>query len=184
VTIATLFEPERVWQWAARRRAHPGWLWAPVSVAIVGGLVVAVATEIGVRVFNTDWHYVAGYSVQPDRGWEPLLVLWLAATGLPLAQGLIGGWLLPMYGRPRDWAGGLAVGVLGALPIYAVAPALAVLPGILLVCIAFLVSCSWWGSGARTLLGVPIGESADHVVVSIVGGSLAASFALAVVPFG
>jgi hypothetical protein len=69
------------------------------------------------------------------------------------------------------------------LPIYAVAPALIVLPGILLLCVAFLFSCSWWGSGARAVLGVPIGESADHVVVSIVGGSLALSFALAVVPF-
>ena len=179
-----LFEPERVWQWAARSRTQPGWLWMPVAVAVVGGFVVAVATEIGVRVFNTDWNFVAGYSVQPDRGWKPLLVLWLTAAGLPLVQGLFGGWMLPLYGRPRDWACGLTVGVLGSLPIYAVAPALAVLPGILLVSVAFLVSCSWWGSGARSLLGVPIGESADHVVASIIAGSLAMSFALAVVPFG
>ena len=112
-----------------------------------------------------------------------MLMLWLAAAGLPLAQGLFGGWLLPMYGRPRDWAGGLAVGVYGSLPIYAVAPALAMLPGILLVCVAFLVSCAWWGSGARALLGVPIGESAEHVVTSIIAASLALSFALAVFPF-
>lgn len=181
--LIALFEPERVWLWAARQRTRPGWIWTPVAVAVVGGFVVAVATEIGVRVFNTDWNFVAGYSVQPDRGWKPLLVLWLAAAGLPIAQGLFGGWLLPMYGRPRDWSGGLTVGVLGSLPIYAVAPALAVLPGILLVCVAFLLSCSWWGSGARSLLGVPIGESADHVVASIIAGSLALSFALAVVPF-
>jgi hypothetical protein len=179
-----LFEPEQVWRWVARRRrTRRGWLLTPVAVAVVGGLVVATATEIGVRLFNTDWNYVAGYSVQPDRGWKPMLVLWLAATGLPLAQGLFGGWLLPMYGRPRDWGGGLAVGVYGSLPIYAVAPALAVLPGILLVCVAFLVSCAWWGSGARSLLGVPIGESADHVVASIIAAGLALSFALAVVPF-
>ena len=179
----SLFEPERVWQWAARRRTQSGMALDAGGRRVVGGLVVAAATEIGVRVFNTDWNYVAGYSVQPDRGWKPMLVLWLAATGLPLAQGLFGSWLLPMYGRPRDWAGGLAVGVLGSLPIYAVAPALIVLPGILLVCVAYLVSCSWWGSGARSMLGVPIGESADHVVASIVAGSLAMSFALAVVPF-
>ena len=178
-----LFEPERVWRWAARRRTHPGWIWTLVAVAVVGGLVVAAATEIGVRVFNADWNYVAGYSVQPERGWKPMLVLWLAATGLPLAQGLFGGWLLPMYGQPRDWIGGLTVGVLGSLPIYAAAPALAMLPGILLVCIAFLVSCSWWGSGARALLGVRIGESADHVIASVIVASLAVSFALAVVPY-
>jgi len=182
VSIA-LLEPEWMWRRVTRRRAHPGWIWMPVAVAVVGGLVVAVATEIGVRLFNTDWNYVAGYSVQLDRGWRPLLVLWLAATGLPLAQGLVGGWLLPMYGRPRDWAGGLAVGVYGSLPIYAVAPALVMLPGILVVCIAYLVSCSWWGSGARLLLGVPLGEAADHVVASIIAASLALSLVLAVVPF-
>jgi hypothetical protein len=113
VSIA-LFEPERVWRWVARRRTQPGWVWVPVAVAVAGGLVVAVATEIGVRVFNTDWNFVAGYSVQPGRGWKPLLVLWLTATSLPLAQGLFGGWLLPLYGRPRDLAGGLAVGVYGS----------------------------------------------------------------------
>ena len=180
---STLFEPEGVWQWAAGRRARPGWTRTLVAVAVVGGLVVAVATEIGVRVFNTDWNYVAGYSAQPGRDWTPMLMLWFAATCLPLAQGLFGSWLLPMYGRPRDRVGGLTVGVLGSLPIYAVAPALAMLPGILLVCVAFLVSCSWWGSGARSLLGVRIGESADHVVASIIAASLALSVALAVVPF-
>ena len=179
----SLFEAERAWQWAARRRTRPGWIWTLVAIAIVGGLVVAAATEIGVRVFNTDWNYVAGYSAQPERGWKPMLMLWLAATGLPLAQGLFGGWLLPMYGRPRDWAGGLTVGVLGSLPIYAVAPSLVMLPGILLACVAFLVSCSWWGSGARVLLGVSIGESADHVIASHIAASLAMSIALAVVPF-
>jgi hypothetical protein len=90
-------------------------------------------------------------------------------------------------GEPRDLgvrgAGGLAVGVLGSLPIYAAAPALVMLPGFLLVCVAFLVSCSWWGSGARALLGVRIGESADHVIASLIAASLALSFALAVVPF-
>jgi hypothetical protein len=178
-----LFEPEAVWQWAARRRTHAGWMWTLVAIAVVGGLVVAAATEIGVRVFNTDWNYVAGYSVPFERGWRPMLLLWLAATGLPLAQGLFGAWLLPMYGQPRDWAGGLTVGVIGSLPIYAAAPALVMLPGLLLVCVAFLVSCSWWGSGARLLLGVRIGESADHVIASIIAASLALSFALAVVPF-
>ena len=72
--------------------------------------------------------------------------------------------------------------VFGSLPIYAAAPALIVLPGILLVCVAFLISCSWWGSGARTLLGVPLGESADHVAASIITGSLVVTLAAALVP--
>lgn len=181
---AALFEPERLWEWVARQRGRPGAVAALVLVAVLGGLAVAAATEIGVRAFSTDWNYVAGYSPQPNRGWEPFLTLVLSATALPLAQGLVGAWLLPMYGRPRDWAGGLAVGVLGSLPIYAVAPALIVLPGILLVCIAFLVSCSWWGSGARVLLGVPIGESTDHVVASIIAGTFLLTLVSAALPLG
>ena len=58
------------------------------------------------------------------------------------------------------------------------------LPGVLLVCVAYLVSCSWWGSGARLLLGVPGGESADHVVASIVAASAVLSLLAAWLPLG
>lgn len=181
---AALLEPAALWEWIARRRGHPGFVVRLIVVAAIGGLVVAVATEIGVRWFNTDWNQVAGYTPQPDRGWAPFVTLALSATVLPITQGLIGGWLLPLYSRPRDLAGGLAVGVLGSLPIYAVAPALVLLPGIMLVCIAFLVSCAWWGSGARLLLGVAIGESSDHVVASIVAAAFALTILSAVLPMG
>ena len=180
----TLLEPEPLWQWFARRRARAGAPVLLIGIAVVGGLVAATATEVGVRVFNTDWNYVAGYTAQRDRGWEPFLLMWFATTALPLLQGLSGAWLLPMYGRPRDFVGGLAVAVLGSLPIYATVGALVLLPGVLLVCIAFLVSCAWWGSGARTVLGVPGGEAADHVVASIIAGGVALFFLSAVVPFG
>jgi hypothetical protein len=179
-----LLEPVPLWDWVARRRGRPGFAVTLVVLAAFGGLVVAAATEIGVRWFNTDWNYVAGYTAQPDRGWAPFATLVLAAAALPIAQGLVGAWLLPMYGRPRDWTGGLAVGVLGSLPIYAVAPALVLLPGIMLVCIAFLVSCAWWGSGARLLLGIATGESSDHVVASIVVATFGLTIILAAVPIG
>ncbi|MGZ8272653.1 MAG: hypothetical protein ACXW2G_08535 [Burkholderiaceae bacterium] len=179
---AALFEPAPLWEWVARRRSRPGFVVALVVVAMFGGLIVAAATEIGVRWFNTDWHYVAGYTPQPGRGWAPFATLALSAAALPIAQGLVGAWMLPLYGRPRDWVGGLAVGVLGSLPIYVVATTLVMLPGILLVCIAFLVSCAWWGSGARLLLGIPTGESSDHVVVSIVAGAFVLTVASALLP--
>ena len=179
-----LLEPAQLWEWVARQRGRSGAVAALVLVAVLGGLAVAVPTEIGVRAFSTEWNYVAGYTPQPNRGWAPFVTLTLLATALPLAQGLVGGCMLPLYGRPRDWAGGLAVGVLGSLPIYAVAPALIVLPGILIVCIAFLVSCAWWGSGARLLLGVPIGESSDHVVASIIAGTFLLTLVSAVLPLG
>lgn len=172
-----LLEPVRVWAAVARWRRRRGALAYLLALAAAGGLLVATATEIGVRTFNADWHVVAGYASQAGRGWLPFLMLWASATALPLVQGLFAGWMLPLYGRPRDRWGGLAVGVVGSMPIYAAAPALVFLPGLLLVCLAFLVSCGWWGSGARVLLGVPLGESADHVAASIV----ASAFVLSVV---
>lgn len=172
-----LLEPVRVWGVVAHRRGRRGAVAYVLALAASGGLLVATATEVGVRNFNTDWHVVAGYSAQAGRGWLPFLMLWASATALPLVQGLFAGWMLPLYGRPRDWWGGLAVGVVGSVPIYAAAPALVLLPGVLLVCLAFLVSCGWWGSGARVLLGVPLGESADHVVAS----TIASAFVLSVV---
>jgi hypothetical protein len=181
---ASLFEPAGLWAWAARRRQRAGATGALVTIAVIGGLGVATATEIGVRLFNTDWNYVAGYAAQRARGWGAFASLWACAAALPLVQGLAGAWLLPMYGRRRDWTGGLAVGVLGALPVYVAGLALVMLPGVLLVCVAYLVSCAWWGSGARLLLGVPGGESADHVVASIVAASAVLSLLAAWLPLG
>jgi hypothetical protein len=180
--VEALLEPARLWSAVARRRDAPHAAAALVALALLGGLVVAGATEIGVRHFNVEWHAVAGYPVPVHRGWVQFAMLWASAAALPLLQGLAGGWLLPMYGRPRDWRGGLAVGVVGSLPIYAAAPALVVLPGVLLVCIGFLVSCGWWGSGARLLLGVPAGEAADHVVASIIVSAVALSIVTAGLP--
>ena len=181
---AALFEPAALWKWVAARRSHRLFIVGLIVVAMLGGLLVAAATEIGVRSFNTGWNAVAGYREEPERGWGPFVTLALAATGLPLSQGLFGAWLLPLYGRRRDWCGGTAVGVLGSLPIYVAAPALVLMPGILLVCFAFLISCAWWSSGARMLLGLPMGESSDHVVVSIVGGAFMLTFVLAALPLG
>lgn len=178
----SLLEPDAVWRWVERRRRGPRWLATTFAVALLGGLLVAVVTEIGVRFFNSDWNSVAGYTAQPHRTWGPMLTLWLMASTLPLAQGLFGAWMLPLYGRPRDWTGGLSVAVVGSLPLYVVAPALIVLPGVLVLCVAYLVSLAWWGSGARSLLGIPVGESADHVVASIVAASVAVSFASVLVP--
>ena len=175
--ISTLFEPLALWDRVQQLTGRRGAVVRLLAIALLGGLVVAIATEIGVRHFNTDWNWVAGYSVQRDRGWQAFVLLWTAAAGLSIAQGVTGALLLPLYGRPRDWIGGLAVGVVGALPIYAAGIALVLLPGILLVCIAFLVSCAWWGSGARLLLGVPYGEAADFVVASLVTSGVTLSFA-------
>ena len=179
-----LFEPAWLWDRVRPRLHRRGAAPALLAVALLGGLGIAVATEIGVRTFNTDWNYVAGYSTQSARGYGPFLLLWALAALMSIAQGLFGALLLPMYGRSRDWMGGLAVAVLGSVPVYVAGLGLVLLPGILLVCLAFLVSCAWWGSGARLLLGIPSGEAADHVVASFIAGSLALTIASALIPTG
>lgn len=147
-----------------KNRSAAGFLFA---IAIVGGFGIAFACEVGVRVFNTDWHAVAGYNVQRDRGLLPFFALWAVLVLMPIAQGFIGACLLPLYSRPRRWLASVGVAVVGAVPIYLAGLALVLLPGILLVVVAFLLSCAWWGGGSQRLLGVPAPESADFVAASL-----------------
>ena len=176
--IGPLLEPAPLWDAVRARLERRGATAMIVAIAATGGLVVAAATEIGIRQFNTEWNEVIGYSVQRARGWAPFMLLWATAMVLSIVQGFVAALLLPMYGRPRAWRRGVAVGVIGAVPIYAASVALVLLPGILLVCVAFLISCAWWGSGARLLLGVPLGEAADHVAASLVASAIVMALAL------
>jgi hypothetical protein len=137
------------------------------TLAIVGGFGIAFASEVGIRVFNTDWHVVAGYNVQRDRDWIPFFSLWGVLTLMPIVQGLVGACLLPLYSRPRRWLGSIGVAIVGAVPVYMAGLTLVLLPGILLVSVAFLLSCAWWGDGCRRLLAVPASESADFVGASL-----------------
>lgn len=167
------FDANRWWDFIEpkleRRRVLP----LLIAIALVGGLVIALATEIGVRYFNTDWHYVAGYSAQAKRSWAPFFALWTVAAAAPFVLGAASTYLLKFYARQRRWLRGIAVGVIGTIPTYVAGTSLILLPGMLLVVIAFLISCSWWGSGSRRLLGVRDTESAEYVAVSLaIAGAL------------
>lgn len=166
--IGALFDPEKWWSCIEPKLDKGGALPILLAIALAGGLNIALATEIGVRNFNTDWHYVAGYGLQPDRGWAPFLGLWAVAAGGPFVQGVISAWLLKLYARPRQWVRPIAVAVIGSIPTYIAGLSLILLPGILIVVVAFLVSCAWWSSGSRTLLGVIDADSAEYVAVSLV----------------
>lgn len=165
--MGALLDPDAWWDLLERRLADRGAVALLAAIAIVGALGIAFACEVGVRVFNTDWHPVAGYNVQRGRGWTPFFALWAFLTAMPVVQGLVGACLLPLYSRPRRWLKAVGVAVLGSVPTYLAGPALVLLPGILLVVIAFLLSCAWWGSGCQRLLDVPASESADFVAVSL-----------------
>ena len=63
--------------------------------------------------------------------------------------------------------------MIGSIPVYAAGATLIWLPGILIVVVALLISCSWWGSGSRRLLGISDGESAEYIAASLtVAGAL------------
>lgn len=140
---------------------------ALLALAVLGALFVAIACEIGVRYFNTDWNQVFGYKVQRNRDWRPFMALWGGLTLVPLAQGLVAAALLPVYSLPRQWLRAVAVAIIGYLPMYVAAIALVLLPGIFVFAIAFVISCGWWASGNRRLLGVSDNDSAEHVAVSL-----------------
>ena len=137
-------------------------------LAVVGALGVAAACEIGIRHFNTDWNYVLGYRVQRNRTWQPFFMLWAGVAIAPVIQGVISAALLKIYDRPRRWLNAVVVAIVGSIPMYIAGLTLVLLPGILLFAVAFLISCGWWASGNRRLLGIRYSESAEHVAVSLV----------------
>lgn len=165
--MGALLDPDVWWDVFERRLDEGRAIGLVAAIAIFGALGIAFACEVGVRVFNTDWHPVAGYTVQRERGWTPFFALWAFLVATPLVQGIVGASLLPMYSRPRQWLRAVGVSVIGSVPIYLAGPALVLLPGILLVLVAFLLSCFWWGSGCQRLLEIPASESADFVGVSL-----------------
>ena len=140
---------------------------ALVAFAVAGSLVVTVASEVGVRIFNTDWDTTFGYAVQANRTWQPFFALWAMFTIATIVQGLVGAALLKVYSKPQRWLRGVAVAVVGSVPLYVGGLTLVLLPGVLLFAIAFLVSCAWWASGNRRLLGLSYGEAPEHVAVSL-----------------
>ena len=140
---------------------------ALIVLALAGSFVVALASEIGIRVFNTGWDNTLGYSLQRDRGWLPFFSLWLGFTVATVCQGLVGAILLKVYSKPQRWRRSVAVAIIGSVPMYVAGVTLVLLPGILLFAIAFVVSCGWWASGNRRLLGLTYGESPEHVAVSL-----------------
>ena len=140
---------------------------ALIVLALAGSFVVTVASEIGIRIFNTDWDSTLGYAVQPNRGWQPFFAMWGGFTIATIVQGLIGAALLKIYSKPQRWLRSVAVAIIGTIPMYVTGVTLVLLPGILLFAIAFVISCGWWASGNRRLLGLTYGESFEHVAVSL-----------------
>lgn len=162
-----LADPDIWWDTFERHLGDSRLPIALLALAITGALVIAAASEIGIRCFNTEWNFAFGYSVQRDRGWEPFFALWGGTAIALITQGLVGAALMPVYSKPRLWMRAVSVAIIGSIPMYVAGLALVFLPGALLFAFGFLLSCGWWTSGGRRLLGLGYGEAPEHVVVSL-----------------
>ena len=69
-----------------------------------------------------------------------------------------------------------ATAVIGLVPLYVACSFLFFLPAILLVCLAFFVSCLWWGAGAQRLLGIDEGHSAEATAIALLLASVLLQF--------
>ncbi|HSQ11009.1 MAG TPA: hypothetical protein VLN25_10420 [Burkholderiaceae bacterium] len=78
-----VFEPDGLWEAVRERLARPGALGWLTLIPVVGAFAVAIAAETGVRVFNTDWHAVFGYSARPDTDGSRFRALWVALALAP-----------------------------------------------------------------------------------------------------
>ena len=165
------------------RTARPGAIGWLLLIPVVGALGDAAAAEIGVRVFNTEWNPVFGYSARPDIEGSRVRLLWVALALAPLVQAAVGAMILPLYRLRRQWRAALAVAVVGTVPLYVAGLALIVLPGIFLLLLAFFVSCVWWTTGARELLEVPPAETLEFVTVTLLASSSAIFLASIAFPF-
>lgn len=168
-----LFEPEEMWNAVQERMARPGFLGWLVLIPALGALAVTIAAETGVRVFTTEWNAVIGYSARPDDDGARMRLLWVSLALAPFVQAAAGLLILPLYGLPRRAPAMLAVAIVGTVPLYLAGLSLVLLPGILVVIVAFFVSCAWWVTGARVLLGLPRGEGPEFVTVMVLAASSA-----------
>lgn len=179
----SIFEPEGLWEAVRERMERPGAIGWLLLIPIVGALAVAIAVEMGVRVFTTEWNAVLGYSARPDDDGARLRLLWVALALAPLVQAAAALLILPLYGRRRRARAALAVAAVGAIPLYTAGLSLVLLPGIIVVLVAFFVSLVWWITGTRQLLEVPQGEATEFVTITVLAASSALFLCSAALPF-
>jgi hypothetical protein len=179
----SIFEPEGLWDTVRERLVRPGAIGWLMLIPGVGGLAVAIAAETGVRVFTTEWNPVIGYSARPDDDGSRLRLLWIGLALAPFVQAAAGLLILPLYGLRRRARAALAVAVVGTIPLYVAGLSLVMLPGILLVLVAFFVSFVWWTTGVCELLEVPRAEGPEFVAIMVLAASSALFLCSTAFPF-
>jgi hypothetical protein len=168
--------PSRVVRLIARPRAE--WERIAAEAATVDSLLrtlilplsapAAIATWIGMHVFDRAWDPLHGYLVPSDRIFAAAAATYFGTVGSILMLGAIFAVLAPMFGRPRDFVAGLKVSAWGAIPVLLAGAAL-VLPVMAIAALVALAhSVFLFALGAERVLHIPYHARAEFVGISIV----------------
>lgn len=140
---------------------------------LVGASVSAVAVYAGTRWLTTAWNFDLGFVPAFVDRIDPLRATLFTMIGGPLLLALAFTLVAPFFGQPRRPHAALAVAVIGMTPIYVVGALMFFMPAVLLMLLAFFASCFRWGHGAQRLLGVPHGEVAEFIAITLIAASVA-----------
>jgi len=144
---------------------------------VAGATVSAVAVYAGTRWLTTAWNFDLGFVPAFVDRIDPLRATLFTMIGGPLLLALAFTLVAPLFGQPRRPHAALAVAVIGMMPIYVVGALMFFMPAVLLLLLAFFVSCFRWGHGAQRLLGVPHGEVAEFIAITLIAASVALQIA-------
>lgn len=148
-----------------------------VATMIGGAAVSGFAVYIGTRWLTTLWSLELGFIPAFADRVDPLRAMMFAMLAGPLLLAAAFTLVAPFFGAPRRPLAALAVAVIGMTPIYVAGAAMFFLPAVLLMLLAFIVSCFRWGRGAQRLLGVREGETAEFIAIALIATSLALQIA-------
>ena len=143
---------------------------------MAGALVPALAVYVGTRYLTTAWDFELGYTPVSEGRIDPFRATLCGLLLAPWLMAAVATLVAPLYDRPRQPRAAFAVAVVGAVPLYVACSFMFFMPAILLVALAFIVSCNWWGAAEQRLLGIDPARSAELTAVNLVGASVALQF--------
>ncbi len=144
---------------------------------MAGAAVAAGAVYVGTRRLNMLWNLELGYFPALAERVDAVRATLFAMLAGPLLLAAAFTLVAPWFGAPRRPLAALAVAVIGMTPIYVVGAAMFFLPAVVLMLLAFIISCFRWGRGAQRLLGVREGETAEFIAIALIATSLALQIA-------
>jgi len=149
-------------------------------LAILSGLMLGMfLASLDQTIVSTAMRTIADrLDGQTAQAWATTAYLVTSTVSTPLY-----GKLSDIYGRKPFYLFAIVVFVVGSVPLYVAGLSLLLLPGILVVLVAFFISIAWWTTGAYELLEVPRGEGAEFVTVSLLGASSALFVCSTAFPF-